>query len=125
MATQPETVKIARPFKDILRAKGWMVSNINPNASTDSLPDCVANHPTIGERWIEFKIIYGNGIKCTPTQKERFPQLMSFGMRIYCIAAHDLRGEENFHLRQRMYKKLFEEPNGKYMCVSSMQHLLF
>jgi hypothetical protein len=125
MSAQPETVKIARPFKALLKDKGWVISNINPTEFTDCLPDCIGCHARFGVRFIEFKINYNGHVHLTKNQKVVFPKLMSNGMPIYCIAAEDLRGEENYHLRQRMYNKLFDKPNGEYMLLSTYHHLLF
>ena len=126
--TQPETIKIARPFDRLLEDEGWYLRNFQPNQFTDTVPDRLAIHieGRYEPRWIEYKVRYGNIIKCTDAQKKVFPRMIDGGVKIWCIAAYDLRGESNYLLRKRLYNKLFEKPNGEIMLMhSSMHKLLF
>ncbi len=122
---QRETTHIVEPFRELLEARGWVTSNITPGALTDCVPDSFACHPTYGERWIEYKVKRGNTVHLTDLQMKRFPLLIANGMRIFCIAAEDLRGRSNYGLRKKLYAKLFTEPNGKYMLHSSLHKFLF
>ena len=123
--TQPESYKVANPMKRMMKDLGWVFYNVNPGTHTDTFPDTWAGHKIFGERWIEWKVRYGNIVHLTDSQKVVFPDQMKRGMRIWCIAAEDLRYKVNFHKRQKMYNKLFEEPNGHLMMLSSLHKELF
>jgi len=123
--TQPESYKVANPMKRMMKDLGWTFYNINPGTHTDTFPDTWAGHPIYGERWIEWKVRYDNTVHLTTSQKKVFPIQIKCGMRIWCIAASDLRGTENYSKRKKMYNKLFEEPNGYLMLLSSLHRELF
>lgn len=114
MGTQKESLLIARPFKIYLEALHWHTENIHGNQYQQGLPDCYICHPKYSPRWIEFKVFDSGLIHLTPAQKIKFPQLLSYNVPIYVIASDDLRGKINLHKRERLYKKLFDTPNGHF-----------
>ena len=112
MAEQRETTHIVRPFTNYLKLRGWTVENIHGNQFQAGLPDAYAMHPDYSPRWIEYKVrSKSDTVKLTDQQKIKFPMMHTLGVPIYIIAAFDLRGAKHKRLRERLYKKLFEEPN--------------
>ena len=122
---QPETVKIVEPFVRLLRERGWFIRNITPGAMTNTVPDHWVTHKDYGGKWIEFKVRHGDSISLTPNQKKDFPLLMANGTDIWCVAAYDLRGPTNYHLRLKHYNRLFKEPNGIFMLNNRLYNQLF
>jgi len=73
---------------------------------------------------VEYKVFDGNQIHLTRAQKIRFPILHGYGVPIYIIAGTDLRGEENYSKRERLYKKIFKDPNVAYAFNPRMHRFL-
>lgn len=124
MSTQRESLLIAHPFKVFLIARGWHTENIHGNAFQYGLPDCYICHQQYSPRWIEFKVFDNGLIHLTTQQKIKFPLLDSMGVPIFIIAADDLRGRINKHKRERLYKKLFDEPNVHYALNKRLYSML-
>ena len=126
MAIQRETKLIVKPFKDLLIYRGWVVKNFHGNQFQEGVPDAYICHMSYTPRWVEFKVVdeYGK-IHLTPAQKKLFPVWQSLGVPIYIIAAKDLRGSDNQLLRERLYKKLFEEPNVIYAFSERLYQFLY
>ena len=109
---QPETYKIKEPFRVLLASRGWHFENIHGNMFQDGLPDDYICHPRYDPRWVEYKVISSSGtIKFTPAQIRKFPVLSRLRVPIFVIAHTDLRGEAMQSERERLYGKLFKEPN--------------
>lgn len=126
MAEQRETTLIVTPFKELLKARGWHVENIHGNQYQMGLPDLYICHPNYSPRWVECKVVEKNGsIKLSDAQTKKFPLFHAYGVPIYVIAAPDLRGERNYELRLKMYKKLFEEPNVHFAFHRRTYSLLY
>jgi len=124
MSTQRESTLIAHPFRVFLTARGWHTENIHGNQFQSGLPDCYICHQNYSPRWIEFKVFDNRLIHLTPMQKKKFPILASMGVPIYIIASDDLRGLENKYKRERLYKKLFDEPNVYYAFNKRLYSML-
>lgn len=124
MSIQRESLLIANPFKVLLTARGWHIENIHGNPFQHGLPDCYICHHQYSPRWVEFKVFDNGLIHLTPSQKKKFPILASMGVPIYIIAAEDLRGYNNKAKRERLYKKLFDEPNVHYTFNKRLYGLL-
>lgn len=124
MSTQPETVKIVKPFIDLLKDRGWTCKNVIGNQYMEGFPDFYIYHTQYTPRWVEFKVMKGNVVSLTPAQKRNFPIMISCNVPIYIIAAPDLRGRDNYQLRLRMYNKLFEEPNAHFALNTSTMRFL-
>ena len=125
MATQRESVRIVQPFTVLLKARGWHVENIHGNQFQSGLPDAFICKDGHTSRWVEFKV-FDNWFKVelTIAQRIKFPLLSSQGVKIYIIAAQDLRGEARQGARERLYSKLFDEPNWHYALNKSMNTYL-
>lgn len=124
MSTQKETILIVEPFTTYLKAKGWHIENIHGNQYQAGLPDLYICHVKYAPKWIECKVFRGNFVSLTPAQKAKFPLLHSFGVPIWVIASDDLRGKQNYGKRERLYKKLFQEPNVPFTFCKTTHMLL-
>ena len=124
MGAQTETTNIATPFNLLLENRGWLINNFNPTIHTSSVPDKWITHPEHGGRWLEYKVWYGDKLISSAKQQKRFRKLMDYGMESWVGIAEYLRGVKNYDLRMRMYDKLFQPPNGKYMLDKKLYHKL-
>ena len=127
---QRESVKVVDPFVALLKHRGWTVKNFHGNQYQQGVPDAYIMHPEYTPRWVEFKVIEprvgsAGAVKLTKYQKVTFPLWHSLGVPIYIIAAEDLRGSVNQRLRERLYKKLFEEPNCLFAMNKRSHSLLY
>lgn len=124
---QPETYKLITPFFNHLKAKdkNWRKINIHGNDYTGTLPDVFFINPSYEQKLVEFKIRYGNTIHLSPNQKSDWPVYIGNGLKFWVIAAADLRGEKNYCLREKMYRKLFEPPNCHYLLSSYLYRRLW
>jgi len=95
----------------MLEAKGWHVEKLHGNQFQEGLPDLAISHMNYSLRFIETKVRRGNTLKFTDAQKRKFPILHATGWPIFVIAHEDLRGLKMQTERERMYAKLFREPN--------------
>jgi len=125
LATQRETTHVVKPFIRMLKDRGWRCKNVIGNQYQQGFPDYFIMHENYSSRWVEFKVRKGNIVTLTPAQRIEFPEMISRGVPIYVIAAEDLRGSVNQALRERMYRKLFEEPNAIYALSKQMMINLF
>ena len=130
MAKQRESKLVVEPFVALLKHRGWTVKNFHGNQYQQGVPDAYIMHPDYSPRWVEFKVreerTSSAGAVClTKYQKVTFPLWHSLGVPIYIIAAYDLRGSENQALRERLYKKLFDEPNCLFAMNKRSHSLLF
>ena len=128
MSTQTETTNVRDPFKIFLQARKWHVEHIVGNQFQEGFPDLYIYHHQYGPRWVEIKHIKGTGrgtISFTNAQKIKFPRMHSCGVPIIVIAARDLRGIEHANERERLYKKLFEQPNVMLAMDVWTQHVIF
>jgi len=126
--TQPETYKIITPFYDfILKPRGWRMKNIHGNTYTGTLPDKVIYHPEYGTKMVEAKVRKGNIISMSKNQRRDWIVAgdIMHGLKFWVIAAEDLRGAENEARRERMYNKLFEEPNCEYLLHKGLYSRLW
>lgn len=114
---QPETYKIIQPFMYHLQEKdrNWRFLNIHGNSFTSTLPDKLLIHPDYGQKLIEFKVRKGNTIHLSKNQKLDWPIYIRGGLKFWVIAAEDLRGKEKYNLKERLYQKLFQEPNMEFI----------
>ena len=125
MTIQRESNLITNPFRIFLEARNWHCEKIHGNQYQQGLPDLFICHPQYTSRWIECKVIETDGsIHLTHAQKIKFPILLSRGVPIYVIASDDLRGSYNVGKRERLYQKLFDEPNAHYALNRSTFHML-
>ena len=125
MAIQREVNLITNPFRIFLEARGWHCEKIIGNQYQQGLPDLFICHSQYTSRWIECKVIETDGsIHITPAQRIKFPILLSRGVPIYVIASDDLRGTKNYSKRERLYQKLFDEPNAHYALNRRTVHML-
>ena len=127
---QRESVKVVDPFVALLKHRGWTVKNFHGNQYQQGVPDAYIMHPDYSPRWVEFKVIEprkgtSGAIHLTKYQKVTFPLWHSLGVPIFIIAAEDLRGSDNQRLRERLYKKLFEEPNVLFAMSKRSYSLLY
>lgn len=125
MATQRETLLIGNPFNITLEHHGWHVKNTHGNQYQHGFPDKYIFHSKYSPRWIEYKVFneYGH-ITLTTSQKTLFPIMHSCNVPIFIIAGTDLRGKENYREREKLYQKLFKEPNVIFAFNKSSHHLL-
>ncbi len=103
---QKESVLVVDPMIRMFRSRGWKCVNMVAGFTTKGLADYWVYHRNYGDRWIEFKRLdrKGNLIShLTKAQKEQFPIQYKAGIRLYCVAAFDLRGSKNYHLRKKHY----------------------
>ena len=114
MATQRETILMAKPFTIFLISRGWHIENLHGNQYQQGLPDKYICHLNYTPRWIEFKVWNNGSLHLTPAQRKKFPILISLGVPIYVIVSDDLRGNRNLEKRKRLYQKLFDEPNAHF-----------
>jgi len=125
MARQRESLLVGDPFDVTLHSYGWYTINTHGNQFQEGLPDRYIAHFKYKPRWIEYKVFDDQWhIHLTRAQKIKFPALLERGVLIYIIASKDLRGEKHFSERERLYKKLFKEPNGHYALTSITHKLL-
>jgi len=125
MSIQREVELITNPFRIHMADYGWYTEKTVGNQFQEGFPDTYAMHHKYSPRWIEMKVLDKyNHITLTPAQKIKFPLWISCGVPIYVIAAKDLRGTLNYNLRERLYQKLFEEPNGLFALSPRLHHLL-
>jgi len=123
--TQRETLKVVEPFTVLLKARGWHIENIHGNQFQMGLPDYYVCHEKHHPRWIEFKVFDAwFKVSITRAQRIKFPILAAYGVPIFVIAAQDLRGIAHKGRRERLYKKLFEEPNWIYAFNKNMNTML-
>lgn len=119
---QRETRLVAKPFDEILKARGWVVENIHGNQYQMGLPDRYIHHPDYSPKWVEYKVIEDDGsIKLTRGQKIKFPVLLANNVPIFVVCHKDLR--KNDREKIRLYKKLFEEPNAQFILNPKTVHL--
>ncbi len=124
---QEETSHVADPFTRLMKNRGWECDNISGSIYQEGLPDRYCYHEQWGQLWIEFKHFKSptsNYIKTTDAQKLKIPKMLKKGVKVFAICHHDLRGEENYNERLRLYKKLFREPNAGYLFKPSQFHML-
>lgn len=125
MSEQRETTLVGKPFDYLLKSRGWTVDNIHGNQYQRGLPDRYISHEQYAPRWIEYKVFDSYGrIKLTRAQKNHFPVLLNNNVPIFIIAAYDLRGEEFYSLRIRLYNKLFKEENAHFAFDPMLHKLL-
>ncbi len=125
MSIQRESLQVGNPFDVVLRSRGWDVRNIHGNQYQKGLPDRFISHPMYTSRWIEYKVFNKHyKVKITDAQAVVFPILLHNNVPIYAICAQDLRGVQFKRLRERLYKKLFDPPNGSYLLNPMMHQLL-
>ena len=123
--TQQETQWLGEPFGRFLRERSWHVENIHCNQYQKGLPDKFICNPDYCSKWMELKIIKGNVIELTEDQKLKFPVLHAFGVPIYVLVTNvDLRRKENEWKLERLYQKLFKEPNVTYVFNKRTHYLL-
>ncbi len=125
MSIQRESVRIVNPFTILLKARGWHVENIHGNQFQSGLPDQYICKQGQHPRWIEYKV-FDAWFKTSITlaQRTKFPLLDANGTLIFIIAAQDLRGPAKQGERERLYKKLFQEPNWMYVLNKNQQYML-
>lgn len=122
MAVQRETLMVCNPMDICLQSHGWYLINTHGNQFQAGLPDRYICHPKYSPRWVEYKVFTdGYGVHLTDAQKKRFPIMHGYGVPIFVIASKDLRGASKFSDRERLYKKLFQEPNVMY-ALNKMTH---
>lgn len=124
MATQRESLLIADPMDICLQDHGWYCINTHGNQFQAGLPDRYICHPKYAPRWVEYKVFEGNKVHLTRAQKIRFPIMHGYGVPIFVIAGTDLRGPKNYGARERLYKKLFKDPNVMFALTPSMNRFL-
>ena len=117
---QSETVRVGKPFDNLLEHRGWKVYNIHGNMYQAGLPDRYITHGTYSPRWVEYKI---EGHSFTKAQRVVFPQLIAHNVPLYLIEGTDFRGIEGKDALHRAYKKLFGAPNCAYYLHSSNRRL--
>jgi hypothetical protein len=122
MAVQRESLLVGNPFTNYLKFMGWNVKKTHGNQYQEGFPDSYLYHTRYSPRWVEFKVWDGGSIKLTDSQKRNFPTMMSCNVPIFVIVHTDLRNNESE--LQRLYKKLFEEPNVHFAFNKSSFHLL-
>lgn len=123
---QPETFKLIVPFKAHIELRGWHMLNIHGNLWTSTLPDKLIIHQQYEQKLVEFKIIQPNGcVKMSKNQEKDWQTYIAQGLKFWIIAARDLRGIEKKHLREKLYNKLFESPNGQYILSKYTHRLLY
>jgi len=125
MARQPESVKIADPFKNYMMYQGWHCVNTHGNQYQEALPDCYALHPKYSPRWIEFKRVVDGQIHVTKAQLREWPKWIAHGAKIWVICGDDFRGVAGKSEMIRAYQKLFAEPNISLLFHSSTRKFLF
>ncbi len=116
MSKQKESLWVADPMNDHGRGMEWHVTNIHGNKFQSGMPDSFWCKAGMHDRWIEYKIIYGNSISFTPAQMKKFPVLIAAGVWVYIICTRTpLRND--YPSRQRLYNKIMKEPNGKWVTM--------
>jgi hypothetical protein len=125
MAVQDETLLVGEPFRTYLTSFGWHTEKTHGNQYQEGFPDIYCMHSKFSPRWVEFKVFdeYGH-ITLTQPQKVKFQIWTLCNIPIFIIAADDLRGEKHLILRERLYKKLFNEPNVMYAYNRKMHCFL-
>jgi len=104
---------------------GWYIEKTHGNQYQEGFPDLLAMHPRYDPKWIECKVIdKGNQISCTPAQKRKFPIWIAHGVKIWCVAGIDFRGEAGKVHLLRAYQKLFGPPNGYKLLHHTDRNLL-
>ena len=124
MATQRETLLIAEPMDICFESHGWYMINTHGNQFQAGLPDRYCCHAKYSPRWIEYKVFESNQIHLTRAQKIRFPIMYGYNVPIFVIAGTDLRGKDNYVRRERLYNKIFQEPNVAFVFNKRMHRLL-
>lgn len=124
MAIQRETKLVGQPFINHMTNKGWFCIKTHGNQFQQGLPDYYCCHSKFTARWVEIKVFDGNSLHVTDAQKKVFPVFIGYDVPVYVIAAEDLRGKEKYGERERLYRKLFDEPNGHYLFSKRTWSLL-
>jgi hypothetical protein len=119
---QRETLLVGQPFTRFMEFKGWKVKKTHGNQYQEGFPDSYCYHHMFSPRWVEFKVWDGNTLSLTSSQKRCFPEMMTRQVPIFVIIHTDLRGNQSE--LERMYKKLFTEPNVHYAFNKSTYHFL-
>lgn len=126
---QAESLKVANPMVNFLRARGWTCVNMVAGFTTNGLADYWCFHEHWGERWIEFKRLnkYGQFIShLTDAQSINFPIQYKAGVKLYCIADYDLRGAKGYRKRKEHYRRLLRcEPNIMDLIKKRRRHHLW
>ena len=114
--TQPETVKIVKPFVAMMREKGWLAINIHGNQFQKGLPDYMFFRNGV-YRWVEFKVCKEpNGwIKITDAQRVMFPKLIAEQANVYVVADYDLRNNP-LGLKEH-YKRVVHEKSNLHLLL--------
>lgn len=125
---QPETYKIIKPFLAHLKLKdeNWRMLNIHGSKYGDTLPDKLLIHPDYSPKLAEFKVVneYGK-VKLHGNQPKDWKIYIPGGLKFWVICAKDLRGVENYFMRERLYNKLFEPPNCEFLLSPTMHKYLW
>ena len=130
---QPEVRDVKKPFEKYCKSVDdrWRFLNIHGNMYSATLPDCLAIHPTFGNKLIEYKVrkerknsndvitLHGNQAR----DWAGINNYINNGLSFWVIAAFDLNKDK--HLLPRLYAKLFSKPNCEYLLHKDLHYKLF
>lgn len=126
MSRQEETIKIVEPFRNYLEhQKGWKTEKTHGNQFQSGFPDLYCIHPKYEPRWVECKVITDGRVHFEQSQLTKFPIWSANNVKIWVIAAYDLRPEKvGWKPLEREYAKLFQESNLPYFFNKTLWKMI-
>ena len=106
---QPESVLIVHPFTLMLENQfGWHVEKTHGSQFQEGFPDLRIMHPTLGQKWVECKVVRNGTFSFTDAQLTKFPVWMAHGEKIWIVYGTDFR---------------FSSPGGEAACRAAYNSL--
>lgn len=108
---QEETTHVLEPLVTFLTYKyKWRCEKTHGSQFMEGFPDLYCMHFDYEPKWIECKVIRNGDLHFTVAQEKKFPVWIAHGVKIWLVAAVDLRG--NVQELERIYHDvLFRPPN--------------
>lgn len=123
MNPQEETLKVVVPLVTYMEhSQGWVCKKLHGSQFQEGMPDLFCYHYQYEPRFIECKVIRNGDLHFTDAQMQNFPVMLARNVKIWLIAAHDLRKMDEL---KRAYNVLFGPPNlGPYLDPKTRRMLL-
>lgn len=125
MSSQPEYIKIVKPWVEFITWKGWKVHKTHGSMYQVGFPDLRGLHKEYSPKWMECKLMEegSHSVSFTRAQKIVFPEWLTHGDSIWIIAHHDLRG--NRKALEEQYNLLFKPCNCWNFLNPVMRKLMY